>query len=198
MTAKKANRAIPILLVASLVLLSFAGCKKKQEPPAVASAPPANKPVATEQKMIQKPLSSAKAIPVVQVQVSSNKKAQSAQIDFSSKKDPFKPEIVELKQVPKGTVGDATLLNRNLLPIQRVEVDKFRVTGIIAGLKENRALIADPEGKAYVARAGMLIGPNNGKIIRISATAVEVEESFQDDNGRLKKRTVKLALQRKK
>jgi len=194
MTAKNRNKFSGIVFVATVAVFAVVGCKKKEAPP-VAPAPTA--PVAQQSASIQRPVSTAKKLAPVQAQVSTSKKPLTAQLDFSARKDPFKPAIVEVKQVPKGAVKDAAQ-NPNLLPIQRVEVDKFKVTGIIAGLKENRALILDPDGKAYVAKTGMQIGPNNGKIVRITSTAVEVEETFKDDSGRLKKRTVKLALQRKK
>jgi type IV pilus assembly protein PilP len=195
MTAKKRNKSIGIVFVAALSLLIVVGCKKKQETPV--AAPTAAQLVTQPKPIAQKPISSSKRVPVVQAQLSTNKKATVTQMDFSNRKDPFKPGIVEVKQVAKGTAKEV-VINMNLLPIQRVEVEKFKVTGIIAGLKENRALILDPEGKAYVAKTGMLIGPNNGKVVRITSNTVEIEENFKDDSGRLKKRTVKLALQRKK
>jgi len=84
-----------------------------------------------------------------------------------------------------------------MLPIQRYDVNKFRLVGIIAGLKENRALIIDPLGKGYVVKVGMSVGSNQGKIVRITASAVEVLEQFSDDNGKIRKRTVRLTLSQK-
>jgi len=119
------------------------------------------------------------------------------QIDFTKRRDPFKPLVVTLSPA-SGPVQGKGVDRLNLLPIQRYDVDRFRVTGIITGLKESRAMIVDPEGKGYVAKVGMKIGPNDGRIVRITPQTVEVEESFRDDFGRLKKRTVRLALQRKR
>ena len=53
-------------------------------------------------------------------------------------------------------------------------------------------------GKGYVLKQGMLIGDNDGRISRITATTVEVVENYRDDNGRIRKRTVKLTLPQKK
>ena len=86
----------------------------------------------------------------------------------------------------------------DLLPIQSFEVSKFKVSGIIAGLKENRALLIDPNGKGYVVQQGMLIGSNNGRIIKITAASVEVLESFKEDNGRVRKRKIVLTLAKKR
>jgi len=87
---------------------------------------------------------------------------------------------------------------KDALPIQSFDTEKFRVTGIITGVRENSALVIDPNGKGYVVREGMMLGSNDGRIKRITSSTVEVEENFRDDNGRVKKRVVKLALTRKK
>jgi len=87
---------------------------------------------------------------------------------------------------------------RDPLPIQSFETEKFKVSGIVTGLKENSALVIDPNGKGYVVKEGMLIGNNDGHVKRITNSTVEIEESFRDDNGRVRKRLVKLTLLRKK
>ncbi len=193
--AKRNNKNI-LLTVAILCVLVLPGCKKKQEPaPVTAERPVGAIQVSTA---VQKPMSTAKKVIAIQGQDSSSKKvAPKSNLDFANRKDPFKPAIFAVTQVPNGSAKGVDI-NLNLIPIQRFEVERFKITGIIAGLKENRALIVDPDGKAYVAKTGMLIGPNNGKITRITANTVEVDETFKDDAGRIKKRTVKLALQRKR
>ena len=118
-------------------------------------------------------------------------------LDFSNRRDPFKP-YVQATPSQQATGGKAGASLKDALPIQRFDVDKFRISGIITGLKENSALVLDPNGKGYVVRAGMQLGNNDGRIKRITDSSVEVEESFRDDNGRVKKRMVKLTLIRKK
>ena len=199
MMGKNLNKILGTCSYALVLLIALAGCKKQdQQAPPGAPTPPAAVSPPGAQSAVQKPMSAAKTNLPVQGQVSSSSKpARSVSIDFSNRKDPFKPAIVELTPAA-GKGGRETAPNPNLLPIQRVEVEKFKITGIIAGLKENRALLVDPDGKAYVAKTGMLIGPNNGKVTRITANTLEVDENFKDDAGRIKKRTVKLTLQRKK
>lgn len=85
-----------------------------------------------------------------------------------------------------------------LLPIQNYDVSKFTVSGIITGLKENKALIIDPTGKGYVVRQGMLIGNNDGRITTISPSSIEISEQFRDDSGHVKKRKIVLPLAKKK
>jgi len=189
------------------VSLTAQGCKKGAETP----SPPTPAPAASQQpKPVQKQLSSAKGAkdggakavpPPVQKQLSSARRGQPAMarpLDFSTKKDPFKPFIIA-PQV--ATEKAAPLRSRRpaaeALPIQSFETDKFKVTGIIVGLKENSALIVDPTGKGYVIKEGMQIGPNEGYVTKITSTDIEVVEKFSNEKGHVKKRTVKLMLFRK-
>lgn len=113
-------------------------------------------------------------------------------LDVSSKKDPFKPFVIAQR--------GARPLHRasvDALPIQQYEVRQFRVAGIIVGLKENSAQVIDPLGKAYVVHKGMLIGSNGGKIIKISASGIEVLELYREDNGKIVRRIIKLTLPKK-
>ena len=165
-----------------MVLALSVGCAKKEQPPTQPSPP---KPVAP------------KSAQPVQAQTSSAKTAAGTDhlLEFTSKKDPFKPFAAE--PVPQAP-AKAAARTGDLLPIQSYDVSKFRISGIIAGLKENTALIIDPAGRGYVVREGMMIGINDGRISRITPRGVEVLEQYRDDNGHLRKRSVILTLPKKK
>ena len=169
------------MLVAACVV--SAGCTKNEQPQAQQPLPrPVIKPVTPVQKQAS----------TAQVAATS-----SQQLDLANKKDPFKPFIAE--RAPKEqTRQSAPSRSEETLPIQSYDVNKFRVAGIIVGLKENTALIIDPAGRGYVVREGMLIGAGNGKIARITSTALEVIEQYRDDNGHLRKRSIILSLAKKK
>lgn len=180
---KKGNNLV--LAVVLLLALSLPGCtKKEQQPP---QQPPQPKPVV-------KPSQSSAP---VQQQPSSAKAGQ-AQFDFSTKKDPFKPYAIEVVQgKPVAGPGRAEKVEE-VLPIQSYDVTKFRVAGIIIGMKENSALIIDPKGKGYVVKQGMLIGNNYGRITRIAPTYLEVMEQYREENGHIRKKTTRLILPQKK
>jgi type IV pilus assembly protein PilP len=178
------------VLAALLLLVALAGCSKKETAP---SAPPkpaqTPKPAAKQGGAVQPQLSSAQALP--------------AHPDFKNRTDPFKPfaTAVPPPKAPGQTEGAqpaAPPPSADLLPIQSFEVSKFKVAGIIAGLTQNRALLIDPNGKGYVVQAGMVIGSNNGRITRITASGVEVLETFKGANGRLTKRKIMLTLAKKR
>jgi type IV pilus assembly protein PilP len=158
------------------------------KPPAVSavqgSAPaPAAGPVS-----VQKQMSSQRLVPG----------SKGVNLDFTSRRDPFKPYMEAPAAKEKSVGKGAAKPEKDALPIQRFDVEKFRISGIITGVKENSALVLDPNGKGYVVKAGMLLGTNNGRIKRITDASLEVEENFKDDSGKVKKRLVKLMLIRKK
>jgi type IV pilus assembly protein PilP len=169
-----------ILLIAGLFITW--GCSKDEQPDA--TPPPQH-------------ATAVKRLPPVQKQQSSaNVSTQTMpSLDFANRKDPFKAFVVAKSQ-PERQARSAR--SGELLPIQSYEVEKFKISGIIVGLKENRALVLDPLGKGYVVKQGMLIGDNDGRITKITATTIEVFEKYRDENGRIKSRTVKLTLPQKK
>lgn len=171
---RRVNKPImrAVLLLAAMLSV-VGGCKKKEEAP----PPPPKAP-----KPVQKAVTSAVA-------------ALEPSLDFTNRKDPFRPFVVVAPK-PSAPAGRRPV-REVLLPIQNYDVSQFRVIGIVAGLKDNSAMIVDPTGKGYVVRKGMLIGRNDGRITRITPSGVEVYEQFREDSGKIVKRTIKLTLPRK-
>ncbi len=183
---KKASSALSFPVSFLVAVLIIAGCTKKEQ-----QAVPTLQP---------KP--AAKSMPPIQNQATTARAAGTAaqSFDFSNKKDPFKPFISAetTSSSPRKTGPVAVVRSGDLLPIQSYEVSKFKVSGIIIGLREKTALVTDPGGRGYVVKEGMLIGNNDGRISRITPSAIVVVEPYRDDHGRLKKRTITLTLAKKK
>jgi type IV pilus assembly protein PilP len=171
-----------------LPVLVLPACKKKE-----AAKPPAATP--TAQAL---PVAAATKVAPVQKQQSSAKNDQAVQLDFKTKKDPFKALITDEKAKKPQPQAARKVTNADLLPIQSYDVTKFKISGIIIGLKENKALIVDPGGKGYVVKEGMLIGNNEGKISRITANSIEVIEQYRDSSGRVRAQKIVLTLTTKK
>ncbi len=173
-----------LTLLVVLLLLSV-GCKKEEAPAPPPPAPPKPAPA---------PSAAPPAPPApVQQQLSSASKVGAA---VSFKRDPFKPLISTQPPPPASPSGarPGVPAVADLLPIQSFEVNKFRVSGIIAGLRENRALVIDPNGKGYVVQVGTQIGNANGRVSRITSSTVEVVEK----SGRGKSRKIVLTLAKKR
>jgi len=194
---RRKSKSIPCILILVVSLVS-AGCAKEEKATPLPATPKTAKPVRSASVPSQELLSSSRNAVAQAVQKQSTSLRHvlpvDTVLDFSQRKDPFKPFIslpTPVKHVGRRPAGD-------MLPIQSYDVSKFRLVGVIAGLKENRALIIDPLGKGYVVNVGMMVGSNQGKIVRITASAVEVLEQFRDDDGKNRKRTVRLTLSQKR
>ena len=177
---------VPKLFLVVLLLgavLMFAACKQEQSKAPALPAPQVVKQITAIP--VQKPVSSSLKL----------EPAQRNELDFSNKKDPFRPfiSINDLKSKNKGQQED----KKAGLPIHSFDVSQFRVIGIVTDSKGNKAMVVDPAGKGYVLRVGMTIGPNEGKIIRIDASGVEVIEQSRDAFNKVRKETVRIPLLKK-
>ena len=190
MTRRRNNVSV-FLVTYSLALALVFGCKKADVPP----PPPQAQPAKTAVPAVQKQPTSAKQ--AIQKPISAARTVTAGSIDFASKRDPFKPAVTAPLPSDK-KAGPVITKTGDQLPIQSYETEKFKVVGIITGIKENRALLVDPGGKAYVVRQGMAVGSSEGVVAKVNLNSVEVVEKFRDDDGRVRKRTVKLTLTRKK
>jgi len=176
--ASQRNKSLRLLLLTCLMLAPFA-CKKQPEP-APASPPPAAK-VNVPKAVVQKPVSS--------IGIAA---APANQMDFSTKKDPFKPYVV----VKVASPTDVARL-KPVLPLHSYDVSQFRLIGTVADVKGNKAMVVDPAQKGYVLKIGMIIGKNEGKVVRIDSSGVDVVEQFRDENNKVRKETIRIPLLRK-
>lgn len=92
----------------------------------------------------------------------------------SGKPDPFRPFVeTDLAAKKKEEKKDVS----SIYPLQRAEVDQFRLVGI-AGDQSRRVaiIIEDMTKKHYPLVVGTHIGMNNGKVVEILPDRVIVEE----------------------
>jgi type IV pilus assembly protein PilP len=101
----------------------------------------------------------------------------------AGKPDPFRPfaeeEIVtKKKQEKKGVIS--------IYPLQRTEVDRFRLEGITGDQSRRVAIVVeDATKKHYPLVVGTHIGVNNGKVIEILPDRVIVEEFKEKKANRI-------------
>lgn len=183
------RRLLTVVVATGVVVATLSGCKKNEQPAAPAqpaSSQPAKAGAPQQPKPVQKPVSSALALPPAPVN----------QFDFSNKKDPFKPFVtVKAPQAP--SVNAVKRIAANTLPIHSFDVSQFKLIGVVTDNRQNKAMVVDPNGKGYVIKPGMTIGKNGGVITSITNSGVDVLEQFRDDNGRVRKETIKITLPRK-
>jgi type IV pilus assembly protein PilP len=91
----------------------------------------------------------------------------------AGKPDPFRPfvedEVAAKKREEKKKVS-------SIFPLQRMEVEQFKLVGIAGGQNRRLAMVEDMTKKFYPLSIGTRIGINNGKVIEISSDRVIVEE----------------------
>lgn len=72
-----------------------------------------------------------------------------------------------------------------LTPLQRFEIDQYKLVGIVWGIADAKAMVEDPEHVGHVIETGTYIGKNWGKVSQITSTAVIVTEEYQTLDGEL-------------
>jgi type IV pilus assembly protein PilP len=116
--------------------------------------------------------------------------------DPKGKIDPFKPFVRLELPTPSKKGPEKKKFMGNLTPLQRVALDKVRVTGIAGSSSKRVAMVEDGGGggKGYLVYLGTLIGENGGKVIQILPDRVIVEEKLGESKGKEKSHRVALKL----
>ena len=109
----------------------------------------------------------------------------------TGKADPFKP-FIDVELVKKKTVEQSSPLSLN--PLQRQTVEQFKLVGIIGGNKGRRAMVQDGAGKFYSLLPGAYIGLNNGRVSKILADRIIVDEKIRTDEGKIESRKIIIKL----
>jgi type IV pilus assembly protein PilP len=96
--------------------------------------------------------------------------------DPSGKRDPFRPYVTSAELAARRS-------KERLSPLEKLELSQLKLVAIVWGMRRNHAMVEDPGGVGYVLRVGTKVGPNGGRVARITPDAVYVEESFRDAGG---------------
>lgn len=111
------------------------------------------------------------------------------------KPDPFRPFVRPAP--PEEETFRPQIPTRALTPLERVEATQLRVVGIVWNAdrpEQALAMVEMPDGKGYVLRPGVGVGRYGGKVLRITANEVIIEEQGLDIAGREQIREVILKL----
>ncbi len=113
----------------------------------------------------------------------------------AAKPDPFRP-FIELDQ--EKALALKKKVERKALPVsplQRAEIDQFRLIGIAGDERSRTAIVDDGKGKFYPLIVGTAIGMNEGRVARILADRVIVEE-LTKERGKKKVKRIIIKLRR--
>ncbi|UYL08963.1 pilus assembly protein PilP [Bdellovibrio sp. SKB1291214] len=99
--------------------------------------------------------------------------------DPNGKRDPFKPFKI-IKVTRKETPAD------QLEPLQRWDLERLQIIGILWDVKTPRAMIKDPDGGVYTVTKSSRVGRNDGYISAIREGEVVVIETRYDEDKPIK------------
>ena len=104
------------------------------------------------------------------------------------RRDPFAPIVVSAERKAQGS---------NRSPLERYDLNEFKLTGIVWGGFGYNAMIEGPDGKGYFVRVGTIIGPNKGIIKKITQNKMVVEEKFKTFSGVTERKEIVIELRKK-
>lgn len=143
------------------LLLSLLGCGELVEGPSEEEAPaaPVPPPKPAEEKKDDTPVDVYAYNP-------------------AGKRDPFQSFIgARTTELP----GE----NKDAPPLQRWDVERYVLRGVIFGTDSPRALLIDPEGIGHVVKLGTYVGRNWGKVTSIADQVVVVTEEYKSIDDEL-------------
>lgn len=109
------------------------------------------------------------------------------------KPDPFKP-FIELDPAAKKKPEQAKPLS--IFPLQRASIDQFKLVGVSGDEQKRIAIVQDVKGKIYPLFIGTYIGLNHGRVARILADRVIVEEKVKARAGKTKVNRITMNLRK--
>lgn len=98
--------------------------------------------------------------------------------DPRGRRDPFVQPVLD-RPVPMGAKHGP------FLALQRFDISRLKLIGIIWDVKRPRAMITDPGGKIHIVGPNAKIGPRNGYIAVIREGEIVVVETVEGEGGRL-------------
>lgn len=106
----------------------------------------------------------------------------------AGRRDPFMPLIVK---------EEKKVRTSELPPLERYNINEFKLTGIVWGGFGYNAIFEGPDGKGYFLRVGTIVGPNRGVVKKITQNSVVIEEKYKTFSGETQRKEIVVELQRK-
>ena len=107
--------------------------------------------------------------------------------DIAQRRSNYRYSAVGKKDPFRNYFGDMASLNKEkkiVSELQNFDVTDLRLSAIIYGITDPKAVVIAPDGKSYIVKNGSFIGKNWGKISRILPDKLEIVETYKDPLGR--------------
>ncbi|MFZ4403706.1 MAG: pilus assembly protein PilP [Pseudobdellovibrionaceae bacterium] len=102
--------------------------------------------------------------------------------DPTGKRDPFKP----YRSLMKADIKDNKPVEITD-PLQRWDIDKFKVVAVLWNVTNPRAMIRDPDGRLFSIAKNTRVGRNNGYVSQIREGEILIVESIIGEEGATRK-----------
>ena len=118
---------------------------------------------------------------------SENKTKEIDITDIAQRRSNYRYSAVGKKDPFRNYFGDMASLNKEkkiVSELQNFDVTDLRLTAVVYGITDPRAVVVAPDRKSYIIRNGSFIGKNWGKVNRILPDKIEIVETYKDPLGR--------------
>ncbi len=174
---KQGKKYYSDLLIAVLVFLMglwIAGCSKSGQGPTTTT------PIAA--KAVQKTISQGTATTGLE------KPGTAYSYNTLGRRDPFAPIVS--KEEKQAKAGERP-------PLERYNLDDFKLTAVLRGGFGDNAMVEAPDGKGYIIHVGTIIGPNKGVVKKITENKLIVEEKYKNFSGGSERKDIVIDLRKK-
>lgn len=168
-----------LILSAFVVAFLLVGCGEEVSSPQQASRPAAS------------PGSKKAAVEKTGAEVVEEEKPPVYAYNPVGKRDPFTSPMTSFVDIEGAD-------DEPLTPLQRYDVEQYRLSGVVLGMSVPKAMVSSPDGKTYILKIGTKVGKNGGKVSRIDNDGVLVEETLRDFSGEIRVNTILIALPKRK
>lgn len=138
------------------------------------SEEPSSSPVSYKSKTVKSPPKKQVVAPVAT-------KPEEKEDEFvyvaAGRRDPFVP-LTRIRRPLVENQEPAT-------PLERYDLNQFRLIGVVIGKGEPKAMVVAPDGKSYMLSKGVKIGKNNGVIIDLTSEVIQIKEKYYDFSGNI-------------
>jgi len=110
------------------------------------------------------------------------------------KPDPFRSFLDREAAEKKKMAAKLTPIPQS--PLQRADVDQYKLRGIAGDEGRRSAIVEDANGRFYPLFRGTVVGNNNGKVVEILPDRVIVEEKVKTRAGQSQVKRITMRLHR--
>lgn len=113
---------------------------------------------------------------------------------LGDQRSPFKPQGLEPEAEPAAGGELMPDLERVLEPLETHELETLQLVGVLALGGVTHGLVRLPSGEVHRVQPGSYLGRNHGRVVGISATAIQLVELVPDGGRGWTERSASLAL----